>query len=120
MTKITQSIGAQGEIRIFGVDDLPASGLLPLQRENGHMIIGHSETGHHHVLVADRAQVSVSEKAPEGTRILYAILESPGELKHLREHDTHKSHHFPAGSKIMFRTDREFDPYAELARRSMD
>lgn len=117
--RIVETLGAQGEIRMFRVDDIPA-GVKPLKRENGHLIIGHSETGHHHVLLAERAQVFEAETAPEGMRILYAILESPGELKHLRDHDTHKSHAFQPGDKIMFRTDREYDPYGELPRRVAD
>ncbi len=117
--RILETLGAQGEIRMFRVDEIP-TGVKPLKRENGHLIIGHSETGHHHVLLADRVQAFEATEAPEGMRVLYAILESPGELKHLRGHDTHKSHAFEAGDKIMFRTDREYDPYAELARRVAD
>ena len=117
--RIIETLGAQGEIRMFRVDEIP-DGVKTLKHENGHLIIGHSETGHHHVLVADRVQVFESETAPEGMRVLYAILESHGELQHLRAHDTHKSHAFQPGDKIMFRTDREYDPYAELARRVAD
>lgn len=116
--KILETLGAQGEIRIFRIDAIPAD-VKPLARENGHLIIGHSETGHHHVLEAERVQVFESEKAPEGMRVLYALLDSPGELKHLREFDTHAPHAFEPGA-YMFRTDREYDPYAELARRVAD
>jgi hypothetical protein len=52
-------------------------------------------------------------------RVLYALLETPGELRHLRGYDTHGSHFLEPGS-YMFRTDREYDPYAELARRVRD
>lgn len=116
--KIIETLGAQGEIRIFRVDAMPKD-VKPLARENGKLIIGHSESGHHHVLEAERVQVFEAEKAPEGMRILYALLESPGELKHLRGHDTHAPHAFDPGI-YMFRTDREYDPYAELARRVAD
>lgn len=116
--KILQAIGAQGEIRIFRIDTIPED-VKPLQQENGQFIIGHSETGHHHVLEAERVEVFEAEKAPEGMRILYALLKEPGQLKHLRGHDTHLPHNLEAGS-YMFRADREFDPYAELARRVAD
>jgi hypothetical protein len=109
---------AQGEIRCFRVDKMPA-GLKPLACENGQIIIGHSETGHHHVLIAERAEVFEAASAPEGMRVLYALLETPGELRHLRDYDTHASHFFEPGV-YMFRTDREYDPYAELARRVAD
>jgi hypothetical protein len=113
--KIIEAIGAQGEVRIFRVDEIPADA-TPINDR----IIGHSETGHHHVLVAERAQVFEARNAPEGMRVLYAILESPGMLEHRRPHDTHAPHAFHPGDKIMFRTDREYDPYAEMARRVAD
>jgi hypothetical protein len=117
--RIIETLGAQGEIRIFRVDEIPARA-TPMKEENGHFIIGHSETGHHHVLDAERVSVFVDPEAPQGMTILYAILDSSGSLNHLRGHDTHAPHSFEAGDKIMFRTDREFDPYAELARRVAD
>lgn len=116
--RILETLGAQGEIRMYRIDAIPADA-KPVQREKGHFIIGHSETGHHHVLEAKRVQVFESPTAPEGMRILYALLDSPGSLEHLRGHDTHAPHAFEPGA-YMFRTDREYDPYAELARRVAD
>jgi len=117
--KILEVLGAQGEIRMFRIDEIPDRA-KPMEMENGAYIIGHSETGHHHVLEAERVKVFADPEAPQGMTILYAILESPGELVHLRGHDTHAPHAFEPGDKIMFRSDREFDPYAELARRVAD
>lgn len=116
--KILQTLGAQGEIRVYRIGKIP-NNVKPLVKEQGQFIIGHSETGHHHVLEAERVQVFEADTAPEGMRILYALLETPGELKHLRGFDTHAPQAFEPGV-YMFRTDREFDPYAELARRSAD
>lgn len=115
---IIETLGAQGEIRIYRIDTIPADA-APLAEEDGQHIIGHSETGHHHVLEAERVQVFEAPTAPEGMRVLYALLESPGELKHLRSFDTHAPHSFDPGI-YMFRADREYDPYAELARRVAD
>ncbi|OJF97611.1 hypothetical protein [Pararhizobium antarcticum] len=117
--RIIETLGAQGEIRMFRVDEIPGNA-VPMKKENGHFIIGHSETGHHHVLEAERVQVFQQPDAPQGMTILFGILESPGSLTHLRGHDTHAPHAFEPGDKIMFRTDREYDPYAELARRVAD
>jgi len=44
--------------------------------------------GHHHVLVADRAKVFQDASAPAGMRVVYAILESPGQLTHRRDATT--------------------------------
>ena len=116
--KILETLGAQGEIRAYRIDKIPGD-VKPLAMDNGQFVIGHSETGHHHVLEADRVEVFEANTAPEGMRVLYALLETPGELKHLRGFDTHAPQAFAPGA-YMFRTDREFDPYAELARRSAD
>ena len=60
------------DIGVLGclLDQVPA-GAKPVKKERGaaHYVIGHSE--HHHVLA----------NAPEGMRVLYAILKSPGQLK---------------------------------------
>lgn len=117
--RILETLGAQGEIRMFRVDAIPSTA-KPMTRESGKFIIGHSETGHHHVLEAEHVHVFMDEAAPEGMRVLFAILESPGSLEHLRGHDTHAPHSFEAGDKIMFRTDREYDPYEQLARSVQD
>lgn len=96
---------------------------LPVRRSSlrgGLFVIGHSETGHHHVLDrADGVTVNVLERAPEGMRILRAILEEPTRLIHQRPHDTHETIDLAPG-EYEFRIAREFDHYAELARQSAD
>jgi len=121
MQKFTK-IAAQGEITIIRIGDATQKKLAgePLKLESGRFIIGHSETGHHHVL--DRIEgvtVHVMERAPEGMRILHAILEKPTKLVHQRPHDTHENLELPPG-EYEFRIAREFDHYAELARQSAD
>lgn len=111
-------IAAQGEITIKRIAKIP-DGSTMMKPERGQFIIGHSETGHHHVISADGASVSVLDRPPEGMRILYAILENPTSLDHLREHDTHESIMLEPGA-YEIRIAREFDHYAELARQSAD
>jgi hypothetical protein len=112
---------AQGEISLRRLGDvgkvkIPAGS--DLASEGGKIIVGHSETGHHHVLERP-AKVTVAKSAPAGMRILYAILEEPNALIHERSFDTHEPINLPAGV-YEFRIGREFDPYAELARRQAD
>lgn len=116
--KTFNKIAAQGEITIRKIDALPAH-VQKLDPEMGKFIIGHSETGHHHSMTLERKQAYVSTKAPDGMRILYAVLESAGELVHERGHDTHETISFAPGI-YEFRIGREYDPYAELARQQMD
>lgn len=123
--KTFMKCAAQGEITIRRIGDVPKtgkqqSGYTPLALENGRFIIGHSETGHHHVLSKSTgADVMVMDRPPEGMRVLYAILYEPMSLDHQRDHDTHESIALPPG-EYEFRIAREYDPYAELARQSMD
>lgn len=116
--KSFQKIAAQGEITIRRVAKIP-DGCTAMKPEGGQFIVGHSETGHHHVINAIGAGVSVLDRPPAGMRILYAILENPTSLDHLRGHDTHESIQLDPGT-YEFRIAREFDHYAELARQSAD
>lgn len=122
--KSFQIVAAQGEISIRKIGDLPKNKKLPkgctaLKADGRHFIIGHSETGHHHVIDADGAVVGVMDAPPAGMRILYTILENPTELEHLRPHDTHETIVVEPGV-YEIRIAREFDHYAELARQSAD
>lgn len=118
-----KKIAAQGEITIIRIGDVASAANLigePLKLEHGKLIIGHSETGHHHVLERTKgATVTVSENAPAGMRVLHAILTEANSLVHERGHDTHETIDLPPG-EYEFRIAREFDHYAELARKSAD
>lgn len=112
-------IGAQGEITIFRiVGDLPAGLVAHGEKDRlGRPIISHSESGHHHVL---DGEVDVLEKpdAPEGIRILYALLDKPTALIQDAS-DAHGAHMLAPGI-VEFRIAREFDPFLEQARRVAD
>jgi hypothetical protein len=117
-------IAAQGEITILRIGDLPKDRKLPegytaMKPDGRHFVVGHSETGHHHVIEADGATVGVLDKPPQGMRVLYMILENPLALEHLRGHDTHETITNEPGIYEV-RIAREFDHYAELARQSAD
>jgi hypothetical protein len=122
---------AQGEIYVTRIGDVPKkrrviSGSL-LALENNDLVIGHSETGHHHVLERPKAKATVTvldkqingQPIPEGMKILHALLEEDNALVHLRSTDTHEGIALPAGEYI-FRSAREQDHYADLARKSAD
>lgn len=112
-------IGAQGEITIFRIVGAMPSGLVAHSEKDrlGRPIISHSESGAHHVLDAG---VTVLEKpdAPEGMRVLYALLEKPVRLFQDAP-DAHGEHMLEPGL-IEFRVAREFDPFSEQVRRVAD
>ena len=112
-------ICAQGEITVFRITGEMPEGLIKhvdIDRK-GRPIISHSESGNHHIL---DAAVMVMEKpdAPQGMRILYALLDEPTMLIQDAS-DAHGSHDLPAGL-YEFRIAREFDPFAEQVRRVAD
>ena len=119
-----KTIAAQGEITIRRIGPVPAKatlpqGYTPLAVEDGRYIVGHSETGHHHVMSAAGASVAVLDKPPEGMRILRAIVEKATTLEHLRGFDTHAPIRIEPGL-YEFLIGREYDPYEEIARRQAD
>jgi hypothetical protein len=105
---------AQGEVLIWSkkyapkeVTDKTArlSSFQELQLENGQLILGHSETGHHHVLEPVRKEVTIDKAAKalidaaNNTFVELTLFEEC-ELVHKRGHDTHGSFIFPPGEYI--------------------
>jgi len=104
---------AQGEVLIWMKKYAPASVLKALDGlkfkemalEHGQMILGHSETGHHHVLEAVRPNIAISKAAQA---LIDEVNDSFVEIKmfeecqliHQRGHDTHQGFIFPAGDYI--------------------
>lgn len=117
--------GAQGEVNIRRIDmaDLPKdgeAGLAIVWPQNGLLIVGHSESGHHHGFRVDPG-VTVLERTkdvPEGMKILYAILDNPTAL--IQDAATpHEALNLDAGV-FEIRISREYDPFAEQARQVAD
>lgn len=116
MTK--RIIGAQGEITIIQVDALPeGAATKAVERTDKGWIISHSESGHHHLLTGGEV-MERTDKVPAGMQVLYAILEAPAAL--IQDAAVpHGGYDLPAGF-YEFRIAREYDPFAEQARRVAD
>lgn len=105
---------AQGEVLIWMKKYAPESVLKAIaglknmhemKLENGKMILGHSETGHHHVLEPVRAKVTIDKAAQAlidsaNDTFIELTLHEDCKLVHLRGHDTHASFVFPPGEYI--------------------
>ena len=109
---------AQGEITIRKIAKMP-NGLTSVAPIGGRVIIGHSETGHHHSVASGCVEVFESKSAPDGMRVLYAIVKAATALDHERPFDTHEPIELEPGV-WEFRIGREYDPYAEIARQQAD
>lgn len=111
-------IARQGEVSFFKISgDLPAWPELP--RENGALIVGHSETGHHHVIERPEAVKIVRKPDTGAMTILRMIVSEPTRVIHLRGNDTHKPIDLAPGS-YEIRGQIERDPYADAIRRAAD
>ena len=113
-----QVIGQQGEVRIIKIDAIPEDmETKKADRVAKGYVISHSESGHHHVLTGGDVMERTSG-VPAGMQILYAILESPEAL--IQDAAVpHGGYDLEAGI-YEFRISREFDPFAEQARRVAD
>lgn len=113
-----QVIGQQGEVRIVKIDALP-EGMQTRRSQKiakGY-IISHSESGHHHLLTGGDV-MERTDKVPDGMQVFYAILDKPEQFIQ----DAATPHGGFALDPGIYRFDvsREFDPFAEQARRVAD
>ena len=109
-----EKVAAQGELFITRITSLPKYIGKEVKPVRGQLIVGHSETGHHHVVDADCATLT---RVDEFTA--YLNVDKPTSINHLREFDTHPSVALQPGM-YEFKTGREFDPFAEVIRASTD
>ncbi len=112
-------IAQQGEAKVFRIDALPKNmqTRAPEFTKTGAAIISHSESGHHHA-IAGAEVVERIDNVPAGMAILYAIVKNPTALRQ----DAASPHGEIALDPGLYeiRVSREYDPFAEQARRVAD
>lgn len=105
--KTFRNQAAQGDIHFTRVRSLPKNAnLVKVQPNDGQIIVTHSETGHHHVMVSDSVEMY---RLPEELYECFLVVKTPTELKHLRPHDTHEPILFQPGT-YRVRRQREYVP----------
>lgn len=113
-----QVIGQQGEVRIVKIDAVPEGmQTKPVENIGVGYVISHSESGHHHVLTGGDV-MERTDNIPEGMQIFYAILGDPQSFIQ-NATNPHGGYHLDPGV-YEFRVSREFNPFAEQARRVAD
>ena len=100
-----ENICAQGDILIRRVSSVPDD-VKVVTPEGRDLIVTHSETGHHHVMEADR--VEMFECLDEALRC-FLVVHKQATLTHLRDHDTHDPIQFEPGTYEV-RRQREYTP----------
>jgi hypothetical protein len=103
----------QGEIMLVPVTDIKD---IPegVTSKRDSYIVGHSESGHHHVLESRQMEITETD-----THDIYIRLFEPGRLVHQKMTDTHRTLRIPAGIYQRF-TDTEYDPFEGILRPVQD
>lgn len=96
---------AQGDIYVRRIDKLPKEA-IEVPAEGEHVVVTHSETGHHHVM--ERRAVTMY-RLPDEIYDCFLVVNEPTTLDHLRPHDTHESIKFEKGTYHV-RRQREHTP----------
>lgn len=110
---------AQGELTFERLPDTANMAGDPLTDFDGtRYIVGHSETGHHHVIEREGATITHGDRAKG---ILLANIKAVDgvTVDHLRTADTHKALHLPPGNYSITPA-REYDPWSGIERRVAD
>lgn len=110
-------MAAQGDFIIFRINEIPAN-VERIEPINGQHIVAHSETGHNHVMEAER--VTAFKPAGVNDVDLYQMffsVEAPTEIHHLRSFDTHETLLVPPGT---YEVRRQREYVAEGFRRAQD
>ena len=97
----------QGELHFERVpDDAPIpAGAMPIMPTGKHIVLGHSETGHHHVMSAECVE---AYELPADLKS-FLVVNSVDELIHLRDYDTHEPIRFEPGRYEVTRLREETD-----------
>jgi hypothetical protein len=97
----------QGELSFLKISDkfVRPEGGTRVKPTGGWVVVGHSETGHHHVMLAERTEVY---QLPNNLLKLQMVVKDPDELTHLRDFDTHEPIRFEPGTYQVTRL-REYD-----------
>lgn len=101
-----------GECWVQPVDTIPTGESLSVKKH----IVGHSETGHHHVLVSDKP-FDVMEETDKHD--LFVRLFEPAKLVHEKTFDIHETQVLAPGDYAIYHK-TEYDPFAEVVRAVYD
>lgn len=105
---------AQGDFLIRRIQNLPVD-VAPVESEKGQYTVAHSETGHNHVMSAEKVRAFAPNK-PDIYQMFIQV-DEPTPIEHLRSFDTHEPIMVPPGI-YEIRRQREYTP--EGYRRAAD
>ena len=100
-----KTMAAQGDVLFRRIANVPSGAVMQLQ--SGRVIVGHSETGHHHAIEA----AAVRYFSEPGSRTLaYLVIDDQfADVVHHRPYDTHETLRLTKGFWEV-RRQREWSP----------
>lgn len=102
-----------GEVWLQPVDGLPKDRKVEKAKS---FIVGHSETGHHHVL---ESNTEFEVMSGDEKHDLYVRLFEPAKIVHKKSFDIHETKTIVAGDYAIFQK-QEYDPFADVVRAVYD
>ena len=117
MAKNFKLMAAQGDFVIIRINELP-EGIIPCNKKDGKWVVAHSETGHNHVMEAERVEMfKVELKADDAVFELYLNVLGDTQIEHIRSYDTHEALNVPPGT---YKIKRQREYTSEGWRRAAD
>lgn len=104
--KTFERCAAQGDVYFIRLEKMPEGDFVEVAPENGHLIITHSETGHHHTMNPANAKLY---RTKDNDYDAVLVIDRPTSLDHQRSFDTHEPILFDTGI-FKVRRQREYTP----------
>ena len=105
----------QGDVAFTRVYDLEDKNFVPVNAEQGRVVVAHSETGHHHAFL-ENDNVEVLDD-PDNEFVSWLRVTANSALKHYRPYDEHETIEFTPG---IYRINRQREYTPEGFRRVAD
>jgi len=106
-----------GEVMLIPVDALPED--LEVVQNGRKVIVGHSESGHHHVAVADRDCLTLLRPVGADTSDLYLQVSDTARIEHLKPYDRHETQPIQLGYYFV-NTKQQYDYFLKRTTRVLD
>jgi len=106
-----------GEIMLIPIDTLPGE-LTEVQRGR-RVIVGHSETGQHHVAVCESNDLRLLKPTGADSNDLYLEVTGVAQIEHLKPYDRHETKTLQPGIYFV-NTKEQFDYFLKRQTRVMD
>lgn len=88
-TEFKQRAVRHGEVVLIPIDKLPDG--LEIKERSREIVVGFSETHHHHVAVCDTADLTLLRPVGADSSDLYLQVSAPARIKHLKAYDRHET-----------------------------